>query len=256
MSKPVTPNPGTPGKPAPKPAAEPSFATKFPRLTYYVRLLKYFIISCVILTILEVGYAYWLISSRWHLFLDRTEMTRLTNEINASAQPVNAKFMEVYTKLFPNHVHTNLSEQIFINYGQRILLRHTDIDDKPHCFCDLVYDIQMTQNDFLAAIEWDGRLQDLEYGFGIEKFTTPELCFNYVTNFRIAELRAKLSETGRFKHLHKSLDEYTDEDFIEFIIMLKSKRQITRYKNLTKFEREMEKYKTKLAAARAEAASS
>ena len=114
----------------------------------------------------------------------------------------------------------------------------------------------MTKNDFLAAIEWDGRLQDLEYGFGIEKFTTPELCFNYVTNYRVAELRAKLSETGRFKHLHKSLDEYTDEDIIEFIIMLKSKRQITRYKNLSKFEREMEKYKTKLATARAEAASS
>jgi hypothetical protein len=254
MSTPATPNPAnpTPGKTAGKPPAETSFATKFPRLTYYVRLLKYFIISCVILTILEVGYAYWLISSRWHLFLDRTDMTRLTNEINASAQPVNAKFMEVYTKLFPNHVHTSLSEQVFINYGQRILLRHTDIDDKPHCFCDLVYDIQIVQNDQLAAIEWDGRLQDLEYGFGIEKFTTPELCFNYVTNFRIAELRAKLNETGRFKHLQKPLDEYTDEDFIEFIIMLKSKRKITRYRNLSKFEREMEAYKKKLAKARAE----
>ncbi len=48
-------------------------------------------------------------------------------------------------------------------------------------------------------------------------------------------------------------DEYSDEEFIEFIIMLKSKRHITRYKNLTKFEREMEKYKTKLARVRAEA---
>lgn len=251
MSRPVTPNPASPGKTAPSPKEGPSFASRFPRVTYYVRLLKYFIISCVILTILEIGYAYWLISSRWHLFLDRTEMTRLTNEINASAQPVNAKFMEVYTKLFPNHVHTTLSEQIFINYGQRILLRHTDIDDKPHCFCDLVYDIQFVQNDFLSSIEWDGRLQDLEYGFGIEKFTTPELCFNYVMNYRLAELRGKINETGRFKHLQKPFDDYSDEDFIEFIIMLKSKRHITRYKNLTKFERETEKYKKKLAEARA-----
>jgi hypothetical protein len=70
----------------------------------------------------------------------------------------------------------------------------------------------------------------------------------------LAELRQKINETGRFKHLQKSFDEYSDEDFIEFIIMLKSKRHITRYRNLTKYEREMEKYKTKLAKARAEAA--
>jgi hypothetical protein len=249
MSNPVTPNPA-PGKPKPEHPSDKSFGNKFPRIAYYLRLLKYFILSCVILTLLEVGYAYWLISSRWHLFLDRTDMTRLTNEINASAQPVNAKFMEVYTKLFPNHVHTSLSQQIFINYGQRILLRHTDIDDKPHCFCDMVYDIQIVQNDELATIEWDGRLQDLEYGFGIEKFTTPERCFNYVMNYRIAELTNKINESGRFKHLQKPLDEYTDEDFIEFIIMFKSKRKITRYKNIHLFEKEMEAYKRKLAHAR------
>ena len=248
MSKSVTPQP-TSGKPK-QPDHGIPFAEKYPRLTYYLRLLKYFILSCVILTLMEIGYAYWLISSRWHLFLDRTQMTRMTNEINAAAPPVNTKFMEVYTKIFPNHVHTSLSQQIFINYGQRILLRHTDIDDKPHCFCDLVYDIQIVQNDELAAIEWDGRLQDLEYGFGIEKFTTPELCFNYVMNYRIAELQRKLGETGRFKHLQKPLDEFTDEDFIEFIIMFKSKRQITRYRNQGKFEREMGLYKEKLAKAR------
>lgn len=250
MSNPVTPKP--PAAKPPKPAHEPSFAEKFPRLAYYLRLLKYFVLSCVILTLMEIGYAYWLISSRWHLFLDRTKMTILTNEINAQAPPVNAKFMEVYTKLFPNHVHTSLSQQVFINYGQRILLRHTDIDDKPHCFCDMVYDIQIVQNDELASLEWDGRLQDLEYGFGIEKFTTPEKCFNYVMNFRLAELRGKINETGRFKHLQKPLDEYSDDDFIELIIMLKSKRQVTRYRNQGKFEKAMTDYKEKLARVRQE----
>jgi len=243
MSKPVTP------KAPQQEESGPSFASKFPRLAHYLRLLQYFLLSCVILTLMEIGYAYWLISSRWHLFLDREQMTRMTQEINA-AEPVNAKFMEVYTKLFPNHVHTTLSQQIFINYGQRILLRHTDIDDKPHCFCDLVYDIQIVTNDELASIEWDGRLQDLEYGFGIEKFTTPENCFKYVTNFRIQELQGKLREIGRFRHLQKPMDEYTDEDFIEFIIMLKSKRKINRFRNLPRFEKEMAAYKEKLQKAR------
>ncbi len=153
---------------------------------------------------MEIGYAYWLISSRWHLFLNRTEMTTLTNEINAAAPPVNAKFMEVYTKLFPQSRQHKPQRAGIYQLRQRIFLRHTDIDDKPHCYCDMVYDIQFTQNDFLASIEWDGRLQDLEYGFGIEKFTTPELCFNYVMNYRLAELRQKINETGRFKHLQKS----------------------------------------------------
>lgn len=244
MSKTVTP------EPSPKVESRKPFSEQYPRLVHYLRLLKYFILSCIILTMMEIGYAYWLISSRWHLFLDRPQMVRMTNEINAAAPPVNAKFMEVYTKLFPNHVNTTLSQQVFINYGQRIFLRHTDIDDKPHCFCDLVYDIQIVSNDELAAIEWDGRLQDLEYGFGIEKFTTPEKCFNYVTNFRIQELQTKLRESGRYKHLLKPLDEFTDDDFIEFIIMLKTQRKINRYRNLTQFEREMTAYRAKLARAR------
>jgi hypothetical protein len=244
MSKSVTPQPSQ------QPESRKSFSSRYPRFIHYLRLLKYFVLSCIILTMMEIGYAYWLISSRWHLFLDRPKMTRMTNEINSTAQPVNAKFMEVYTKLFPNHVHTTLSQQVFINYGQRILLRHTDIDDKPHCFCDLVYDIQIVSNDELAAIEWDGRLQDLEYGFGIEKFTTPEKCFNYVTNFRIQELQAKLRESGRFKHLLKPLDEFSDDDFLEFIIMLKTQRKVTRYRNLSEFEREMTAYREKLSKAR------
>lgn len=244
MSKSVTPEPSR------QPESRKPFSSRYPRFNHYLRLLKYFVLSCIILTMMEIGYAYWLISSRWHLFLDRTQMTRMTNEINSAAQPVNAKFMEVYTKLFPNHVHTTLSQQVFINYGQRILLRHTDIDDKPHCFCDLVYDIQIVTNDELAAIEWDGRLQDLEYGFGIEKFTTPEKCFNYVTNFRIQELQAKLRESGRFKHLLKPLDEFSDDDLLEFIIMLKTQRKVTRYRNLSEFEREMTAYREKLSKAR------
>jgi hypothetical protein len=216
-----------------------------------VRGLKYFFLSFAILTILEIGIAYWLVSSRWHLLLSSEEMKFYASEVEKAAAPAE-NFLRVYTAIFPNHTNTTLTQQIFINYTSRFLLRHTELDDKPHCFCDMTYDIQKKQYSDLEDIEWDGRLQDLEYGFGIEKYTTPEKCFYYVMNYRIPELLGQLSPK-HYGHLqNKSIAEMNDDELLELILLLKSRSRYSRVKNPGKFEKALAHYKEKLVAAQAE----
>lgn len=244
MNKSV-PSPAGPGQ-----APQLSLSEKFPRIAKFFRLLKYFILSSIILTVMEIGFGYWLFSSRWNLLIDREEMKSYAEEVN-QAPPVHPRFMDVYEKLFPNHVHTTLGQQIFINYGERMFMRVTEIEDKPHCACDFIYDIQVIKHRSLADLQWDGRLQDLEYGFGIEKFSTPEKCFDFATNYFINTLRARL-DPNKFPHLvNKSLDNYTDDDFIELIMLIHSTGKIDRYQAPGKFEEKLNYYREKLARIRA-----
>lgn len=215
------------------------------RLTKVFRLIKYFILSAIILTIIEVGIAYWLVSSRWHLLLSKEEMIEYAEEVNRTEEmPEN--FMRVYTAIFPNHINTSLTEQVFVNYSTRFLFRHTELDDKPHCFCDMIYDIQKKRHQDLEDVEWDGRLQDLEFGFGIEKYSNPEKCFHYVMQFRVPELLEQLS-IKRYAHLKsKSVTEMNDDELLELILLLKSRSRYSRHKNPHKFEKAMQHYRERM----------
>jgi hypothetical protein len=212
------------------------------------RILKYFILSAIILTIIEIGIAYWLISSRWHLLLSNEEMVEYANRVN-EAEPMPENFMRVYTTIFPHHVNTTLTQQVFVNYGTRFIFRHTELDEKPHCFCDMVYDIQKQKHQELEDLEWDGRLQDLEFGFGIEKYSTPENCFNYVMQYRVPELLDQLS-MKRYAHIKtKAISAMNDEELLELILLLKSRSRYSRHKNPGKFEKALERYRERLQQA-------
>ena len=226
---------------------EPNFFQKnWERL---LRIIKYFVISFLILTIVEIGVLYWLISSRWHLLLSNEEMKFYASEVEKAERPPE-NFMRVYTAIYPNHLNTTLTQQIFINYTTRYFLRHTELDGKPHCFCDMTYDIQKKIYPDLENVEWDGRLQDLEFGFGMEKYTTPEKCFYYVNQHRIPELQRQLS-SKHYSHLKKPLAEMNDEELIELIVLMKSRSRYNRQKNPHKFEKALLHYKEKLEMAQA-----
>lgn len=211
----------------------------------FVRILKYFFLSAILLTIIEIGLAYWLVSSRWHLLLSNEEMEEYAQNV-MKAEPMPENFMRVYTALFPNHVHTTLTQQVFVNYGTRFLFRHTELDDKPHCMCDMVYDIQRKRHQELEDVEWDGRLQDLEFGFGIEKYAAPEKCFHYVMQYRVPELLNQLSNK-QYGHLkNKAVSKMNDEELLELILLLKSRARYSRHKNPARFEKALAHYRQRL----------
>jgi hypothetical protein len=245
----VTPPDPTPGAPAEKPPVKESTEGKASRkVNKAIRFFKYFVISALILTTIEIGVAYWLVSSRWHLLLSSDEMIEYADRVN-EAEPMPENFMRVYKAIFPHHVNTTLTQQVFVNYGTRFLLRHTELDDKPHCFCDMVYDIQKQRHQELEDLEWDGRLQDLEFGFGIEKYSKPENCFNYVMQYRVPELLEQLS-MKRYSHLKsKSISEMNDDELLELILLLKSRSRYSRHKNPAKFDKAFAHYRERLQEA-------
>lgn len=180
--------------------------------------LKYFSIYSVVFLILEIGVGYWLISTRWKLFLTPKQMEAFAADINQS-EPVPANFKNIYTKIFPQHVHATMADQLFFNYLYRYVVRKTKDETTPHCFCSLVSDFQERHNGELKKVTWDSRMKELEYGFGLERFTSPEKCFDYVMTKRIQETKASL-DTITFKNLVlKNVNSYTDDELVEFILL-------------------------------------
>jgi hypothetical protein len=222
------------------------FKKKFFR---FLQLLKYFILSSIILTMLEIGVAYWLISSRWHLLLSKEQMQKFAAQVSEEP-PLPDNFMRVYTAIYPRHVNTTLTQQVFINYGTRFLLRHTELERKPHCFCDMVYDLQKPEHPELDHLEWDGRLQDLEFGFGIEKYTSPKQCFYYVFRRKIDEVIHRLNRDQYPYLIEKPLEQLNEDELIELILLLKERAKFTRFKNPGRFEQAFNDYKRRVEIAK------
>ncbi len=208
-----------------------------------LRFSKYFVVSSIILVLIQIAVGYWLISSRWSIFLTDAQMVSLARDVNTTPSlPDN--FIEMYERLYPNAVHTSMTKQLFVNYGTRIVFRRRQIENLPHCACDLVYDIQVKNNQLLADVHWPGRLQELEYGFAVEDFSTPEKCFDYVMQNRISGLRATAGLEFE-ELLSKNVANMRDDELFELIMLVKEK-DFNRYKNPKKFEEEFEKLKNKI----------
>jgi len=217
------------------------------------KTLKFFVVSSIVLTLMEIGIGYWLLSSRWQLFISHPQMKEFAAELG-QAEPLPANFLRVYTSIFPKHVNASISEMIFFNYGYRLIFRDPDFDSKPHCFCDLVYDVQASRNPTLDAIVWGGRLKDLEYGFGLEKYTTSEKCFTYFMQEQIRFIKLR-TDSAYFPALAtKDLKDFNDDEIIELILLLQSTEKFSRFDSPESFTQKFAEYKLKVEKAKRKAA--
>jgi hypothetical protein len=214
------------------------------RIRKWLRRLKYFVVALIFVVICQVAIGYWLLSSRWELYVPEEKMIRFAIEVSLS-DPAPDNFRKVYTAIFPHHVNATMSQQIFFNYGVRIIFKDKDIESKPHCFCDLVYDLQKARNKELGAIEWNGRIQDMEYGFGMERYTTPDKCFDYVIGERIKDLKVSL-EPEKFPLITKQIENLNEDEIIELILLIQHKTKFNRYKNEQAYNRAFRHYKDRL----------
>ncbi|HTJ50359.1 MAG TPA: hypothetical protein VL443_12955 [Cyclobacteriaceae bacterium] len=210
------------------------------------RFLKHFAISIVFLLAFEIGLGYYLISTRWTLYVTNEQMAKFAVEMEKEAQPLPENFYRVYTTLYPRHLQASMTEQIFLNYFYRFIFRHSHFDSKPHCYCDMIYDIQRKENDELYDIPWDGRLQEIEYGFGIEEYSSSEKCFNYSMNKRIAELKRSLNPELYGNLIYTDVKDLSDDEVIELIMLLKNGYKFNRFKNSDTFNKVLEEGKARL----------
>jgi hypothetical protein len=217
-------------------------------LKKWLRRLQYLAIAAVVVLICQTAIGYWLLSSRWEMYVTEDKMVKFATEVTI-ADPLPQNFKETYTLIFPRHIEASMWDQIFFNYGARIMFKDKDIDSKPHCFCDMVYDIQKVRNEELASIDWNGRIQDLEYGFGIERYSFPHKCFDYVIQEKVKQLKGDLDH-GKFPLLDKDLDEMNEDEIIELVLLIQSRTKFNRYKNTAAFDRAFNHYKDRLLRAR------
>ncbi len=211
--------------------------------------LKVFAISSAILVVLEFGIGFWLLRTRWELFISKDQMKEFANELTNS-EPLPDNFLRVYKVIYPKHVDTSLTQMIFFNYFVRLISRDYDYESKPHCFCDLIYDIQVKHNEKLYDIDWTGRIVDLEYGYGLEKYTLPDKCFRYFMNEHINILIAKLDHDLYPNMKRDRIATFTDDEIIELILLIKSHKKFNRFKNPELFERYFHDYSMKLIMAK------
>jgi hypothetical protein len=209
------------------------------------RFLIHFLISCVILLSIEVVVGLYITSTRWKLYLTPEQMQKNAALVNDEKRVLPEKFHEIYSLGHPRHLTASMTEQIFLNYLYKFVFGHASFDSKPHCFCDMVYDLQHRELPDLKAIQWKGRLEEIEYGYGIEKYSTPEKCFNYVVYKRREDLQRTLDPDVYGHVLNKDISSLTDDETIELVILLKS-QQINRDKTPQLFDSLFVDYKQKL----------
>lgn len=99
--------------------------------------------------------------------------------------------------------------------------RRKQLENLPHCSCVMIYDIQIKNNIELANAHWPGRLQELEYGFAIQKFSSPEKCFTYMVHHQIDNLRATSREINNL--LSKDISSMNEDELTQVIMLLKGK---------------------------------
>lgn len=207
-----------------------------------LKALKIFIICSIILTVMELGIGFWLLKTRWQLYISKQQMREFAQELTDS-EPLPENFLRVYKTIAPNHIDASMTEMLFFNYAVRLIFRDHDYDSKPHCYCDLIYDIQVKHNEKLRDVNWTGRVVDLEYGFGLEKYTTPDKCFTYFMNEHVAQLVKKLNPNQYPNISRDRIATMTDDEIIELMLLLKSHDRFNKFRNPELVEKYHNDYK-------------
>ncbi len=213
-----------------------------------LKALKIFAICSLILSVMELGIGFWLVKTRWKIHISNNEMKEFAKELTDS-EPLPENFMRIYKTISPKHVDTSMTEMIFFNYIVRLILRDHDYDSKPHCYCDLIYDIQVKKNEKLRDIQWTGRVVDMEYGFGLEKYTTPDKCFTYFMNEHINQLISRLDQNVYYNIRRDNIASMTEDEIIELMLLLKSSDRFNKNRNPELFEKYLHEYRLKLQLA-------
>jgi hypothetical protein len=233
------------------PAKAPVAPEMIPKPTKAARLkrfLKHFAISFFLVIFLQIAFAYILISSRWRLYATNEQMARFALQIE-EVEPMPENFKRVYTAIFPRHVNGTMTEQLFLNYVYRFAFRHATFDSKPHCYCDMVYDVLRKENKELNEIQWGGRLEEIEFGFGMENFSSPERCFDYAMRKHLRELQRILHPELYHYLVTADVSKLTDDEVIELIILLKSRNEFAKERRPEIFNKLFDEYKEKLRKA-------
>jgi hypothetical protein len=183
----------------------------------------------------SIVYMYYRISN-WKEICPEEEMKLNAQNLN-STESLPPNFYEVWDKLYPdsrNESMTNQSLEVFLS---AIGLER----DRTNCRCDEIGYISWNNPNYkwhFNQTNLHQKLGYMQFGFGLNKYSTPEKCFDFWINngFYYRLERRYFRNLNEFSNLifHQNIQELSNEKIIEIIAY----RLVDTYSpiNTTRFE--------------------
>lgn len=193
---------------------------------------KFILKSTIILFLIGLISIFIYLNFAWLSICSTTEMKHNAEIINQT-ETLPDNFIKLYDSLYPRTRHYSMADQLINQLKHEFLLeRHKNIN----CKCDDIGYTAWNNDDF----KFKGNLEKLmqmypEFGFGLEKYSSPEKCFDFWYQHDILYRGKYLKNLNKLSELtlKKSLDSLNRDEMIKLIIY---RRQPNRFFTIGEIE--------------------
>ncbi len=156
----------------------------------------------------------------WRTHFSADEMKDFARVVQESPQ-LDDGFYQVFDKLYPNQRKV-YSGSSFLR-SVIALFRPQNTYDLHNCPCGDVYPFLVQENEALRKKHqnWKAEYKAFWFGFGLQKYVSPAKCFDFVYG-RSKDFRSKDLWDLTHQHFGKSLEDLSDKECIELILLVQS----------------------------------
>ena len=206
-------------------------------------ILKKVLLIILVFILILFSVIYFWIKNRWRSEFTVDQMKDFCELINETPKlPDNV--YEIYDKLEPNHRHLTMNRELVeIFYGLTI---SQDNLNKKYSPCRDIYRFLEISN-LLGSVDWNLRYNDYFFAWGINKFTSPEKCFDYVFSIRLNELKRQEERRNLQREcLTKKLENLYENEVLELYLIMKTPSRYDRLVNPEILDKKITELKEKI----------
>lgn len=208
-----------------------------------MRKLKKLLLTVLVIFLILFSVSYFWLKNRWRSEFSVEQMKTYCELIN-EAPNLPDNFCEIYDKLEPKHRHLTMnSELIEIFYG--LTISRDNLNQKYSPCRDIYRFLELS--DILDMVDWKLRYKHYFFAWGINKFTSPEKCFDYVFMNRLNELKRHEERRNLQREVFsKKLESLSETEILELYLIMIAPSKYDRFKNPDILEKKITELKGKL----------
>jgi len=208
-----------------------------------MRILKKILLTILVSFLILFSVIYFWLKNRWRSEFTGEQMKTYCELINETPDLPDS-FYEVYDKLEPKHRHMTMNRELIeIFYGLTINQDNLHQNYSP---CRDIYRF-MELSDILGNVDWNLRYKNYFFAWGINKFTSPEKCFDYVFAIRLNEIKRQEERRNLQRDfLSKKLENLTENEILELYLIMIAPSRFDRFRNPDVLERKITELKEKI----------
>jgi len=151
---------------------------------------------------------------------------------------------KIYDKLEPKHRHLTMNRELIeIFYG--LTISHDNLNQKYSPCRDIYRFLELS--DLLGTVDWNLRYKHYFFAWGINKFTSPEKCFDYVFTNRLNELKRHEERRNLQRDLFsKKLESLSETEILELYLIMIAPTRYDRFRNPDILEKKITELKEKI----------